>query len=299
MPRLRQVSKADASPEVNVMYERMFEDRDPVAEPGTATGTPGHWWTVFALVPDIFEHATSGFALFNAPERTLEPRYRELGLTRAGFGRGSQFVFSQHCKAARSVGISEEQVATVREAMPELPDQKRARYAEEYELSGYDARLLTGSRELAEFFERAVALGGPAKSVANWILRDLLQALKERDAELTEVAITPEILSALVLLVDGGRLTARSARDLFPELVASGGDPEALMQERGLEAVSDAGELEAAVDDAISSNAKVAESYHAGDAKALNFLMGQVMKRTQGRANPASARELLAKKLDS
>ena len=113
MPRLRQVPKAEATPEISAMYERLFEDRDPVAEPGTATGTPGDWWTVFALVPDIFEHATRGFALFNAKERTLEPRYRELGLTRAGFGRGSQFVFSQHCKAARAAGISEEQVAAL------------------------------------------------------------------------------------------------------------------------------------------------------------------------------------------
>jgi aspartyl-tRNA(Asn)/glutamyl-tRNA(Gln) amidotransferase subunit B len=136
-----------------------------------------------------------------------------------------------------------------------------------------------------------------AKSVANWIIRDLLQALKQRASELDQVAMTPEILAALVGLVDDGRLTARSARDLFPELVESGGDPEAIMLERGLEAVSDSGELEAAVDDAIASNPKVVESYGAGDAKALNFLMGQVMKRTQGKASPGKARELLAKRL--
>ena len=193
--------------------------------------------------------------------------------------------------------FSEAEVAKVREAMPELPDAKRARYAEQYELSDYDARLLTESRELAEFFERAVEAGSAAKSVANWILRDLLQALKERDAELDQVAITPEILAALVGLVDGGRLTARSARELFPELVESGGDPETLVRERGLAAVSDTGELSAAADDAIASNPKVVESYRSGDAKALNFLMGQVMKRTQGKANPATARELLTKKL--
>lgn len=147
MPRLRQVSKADASPEVNVMYERLFEDRDPVAEPGTATGTPGDWWTVFALVPDIFEHATSGFALFNAPERTLEPRYRELGLTRAGFGRGSQFVFSQHCKAARAAGISEEQVAALPSwSTSELFDAKdRAVLAYTDEVIVQDGRVQDGT----------------------------------------------------------------------------------------------------------------------------------------------------------
>lgn len=113
MPRLRQVPKAEATPEVAEMYERLFGERDPVREPGTATGTPGNWWTVFALVPDIFDHATRGFGLFNAKGRKLAPRYRELGLTRTGFLQGSQFVFSQHCKAARAAGLSEEQVAAL------------------------------------------------------------------------------------------------------------------------------------------------------------------------------------------
>jgi aspartyl-tRNA(Asn)/glutamyl-tRNA(Gln) amidotransferase subunit B len=117
------------------------------------------------------------------------------------------------------------------------------------------------------------------------------------EAELADVAMTPQMLASLVSLVDAGRITAKSARELFPDLVEHGGDPEAMMQERGLEAVSDTGELEAAIDDAIAANPKVVESYHAGDAKALNFLMGQVMKRTQGRANPATARELLAGRL--
>ena len=193
--------------------------------------------------------------------------------------------------------ISAEQVQDVRSSMPELQDDKRARYGEEYGLSAYDARLLTESRELAEFFEAAVAAGGAAKSIANWMLRDLLQALKERGAELDQLAMTPEILTQLVGLVDQGRLTAKSARELFGELVEHGGDPETLMQERGLEAVSDSGELEAAVDEAIAANPKVVESYHSGDAKALNFLMGQVMKRTQGKANPTTARELLATRL--
>lgn len=149
MPRLRQVPKADAAPAVNVMYDRMFEDRDPVVEPGTATGTPGHWWTVFALVPDIFEHASSGFGLFNAPERTLEPRYRELGLTRAGFARGSQFVFSQHCKASRSVGISDEQVAAIPSwTTSELFDAKdRAVLAYTDEVIVQDGRVQDGTFE--------------------------------------------------------------------------------------------------------------------------------------------------------
>ena len=95
------------------MYERLFDDRDPVAEPGTAAGTPGNWWTVFALVPDVFDHATRGFGLFSSPDRKLPPRYRELGLTRSGFVQGSKFVFSQHCKAARAAGLSDDEVAAL------------------------------------------------------------------------------------------------------------------------------------------------------------------------------------------
>jgi alkylhydroperoxidase family enzyme len=113
MPRLRQVSRAEAGPEIIQMYDMLFGDRDPVAEPGTATGTPGNWWTVFALVPDVFKHAVAGFALYRSKNRKLDSKLRELGQIRAGFARGSQFVFSQHCKAARSEGFSEEQIAAI------------------------------------------------------------------------------------------------------------------------------------------------------------------------------------------
>jgi len=95
------------------IYERLFGDRDPVAEPGTATGTPGNWWTVFAQTPELLDHMVAGFALFNSPNRSLDPRLRELALTRAGFAAGSQFVFSQHCKAARREGVTDEQLAAV------------------------------------------------------------------------------------------------------------------------------------------------------------------------------------------
>jgi alkylhydroperoxidase family enzyme len=108
MPRLRQVPKADATaPIVKVMYDHLFEGRDPVTEPGTATGSPGDWWTVFALVPDVLEHAVQGFGLYQSPRRLLDPTLRELAQTRAGWAAGSQFVFSQHCKSLRALGVDE------------------------------------------------------------------------------------------------------------------------------------------------------------------------------------------------
>ncbi|MBI2765657.1 MAG: carboxymuconolactone decarboxylase family protein [Chloroflexi bacterium] len=113
MPRLRQVPRSEVTPEIGEMYQRLFGDRDPVAEPGTATGTPGNWWTVFALSPDIFAHCQAGFGMLSSKRRELPPYLRELGLTRAGFAAGSQFVFSQHSKAARAAGIPEEKVAAI------------------------------------------------------------------------------------------------------------------------------------------------------------------------------------------
>ncbi|MHB8575434.1 MAG: carboxymuconolactone decarboxylase family protein, partial [Dehalococcoidia bacterium] len=113
MPRLRQVPRAEAAPEVLPIYDRLFGDRDPVAQPGTATGTPGNWWTVYALVPDILLSATRQFAVFSSRKRVLPPPLRELALVRTGFAGGSQFVFSQHSKAARAAGLSEEQVAAI------------------------------------------------------------------------------------------------------------------------------------------------------------------------------------------
>jgi alkylhydroperoxidase family enzyme len=96
------------------MYDRLFGERDPVAEPGTATGTPGDWWTVFANSPDVMEHACRGFALYASPERKIGPKLRELGQTRAGWLVGSQFVFSQHCKSCRAIGFSEEKIEALK-----------------------------------------------------------------------------------------------------------------------------------------------------------------------------------------
>ena len=114
MPRLRQVPRSEVSDEfVLEMYTRLFGDRDPVSEPGTASGTPGDWWSVFALVPDVMRHAVRGFALYQSPQRLLDPVLRELAQTRAGWIRGSQFVFSQHCKSCRALGMGDEKIESI------------------------------------------------------------------------------------------------------------------------------------------------------------------------------------------
>jgi alkylhydroperoxidase family enzyme len=114
MPRLRQVPRsADNAPIVTTMYDLLFPGRDPVGEPGTEAGTPGDWWTVFALVPDVLDHAVKGFGLYRSDRRLLDPVLRELGQARAGWSVGSQFVFSQHCKSLRHLEVSEERIEAV------------------------------------------------------------------------------------------------------------------------------------------------------------------------------------------
>jgi len=113
MPRLRQVPKSEAHENAQTLYKMLFGDRDPVTSPGTATGTPGNWWTVFAGVPDCFDHAVQGFGFYRSAKRELSPQLRELAQTRAGYARASRFVFSQHCKASRDVGLSEEKIQAI------------------------------------------------------------------------------------------------------------------------------------------------------------------------------------------
>lgn len=149
MPRLRQISRDEVHPGGKRLYKMLFGERDPVKSPGTATGTPGNWWTVFALVPDCFDHAVAGFGLYRSPNRKLDPKLRELGQIRAGYGRQSQFVFSQHCKACRSVGVSDEQVA----AIPHWQVATCFSPAERAVLAYTDALVLEGGRVSDGVFE--------------------------------------------------------------------------------------------------------------------------------------------------
>ncbi len=149
MPRLRQVSREEAPEFIQKMYGFLFGDRDPVQDPGTDTGTPGNWWTVFALVPDCFQHAVEGFRFYRSPKRGLDAKLRELGQTRAGWARGSQFVFSQHCKSMRYLGFAEEQI----EAIPHWQAASCFDEVERLVLAYTDCLVLDGGRTPDGLFE--------------------------------------------------------------------------------------------------------------------------------------------------
>ncbi len=193
--------------------------------------------------------------------------------------------------------IDPARIEAVRARLPELPEARRARFESQYGLKADEASLLTTSRALADFFEATAAACGAPKAAANWIVRDLLRELKERDLEIEQTKLTPAMLAGLIGLVEAGRLTARSAAGIFPVLVAEGGDPERLMVERGLEAVSDTGAIDGFVDQVIAKHADVVAQVRGGDDKPLNFLMGQVMKASQGKAEPGSVRAALVRKI--
>jgi len=195
--------------------------------------------------------------------------------------------------------IGAERVERIRAELPELAPAKRARFEAHYALPVGEASLLTESRALADFFEAVAARHGSPRSVAKWLLRDLRQALADRGLEIEDSALAPEAFAALLGLVDAGRVTPQSAREVLARLLERGGDPEALVREHGLEAVSDTGELEAAVGAVLAECGEQVARYRAGETKVLHFLLGQVMRRTAGKASPGVVRELLTRRLGS
>jgi aspartyl-tRNA(Asn)/glutamyl-tRNA(Gln) amidotransferase subunit B len=193
--------------------------------------------------------------------------------------------------------IEPELIERVRAELPELPGEKRRRFIETWALPDQDADLLTQDRAVAEFYERTVAEFDQPKVVANWIMRSLLETLSETGSALEDLPLTPGHLARLLALVDEGSVTAASARRIFAEMAKSGGEPEDIMREQGLESVSDSAELEAVARQVIDANPKQFEQYRAGEAKLLNFFVGQIMRSTGGKADPGVVREILARLL--
>jgi aspartyl-tRNA(Asn)/glutamyl-tRNA(Gln) amidotransferase subunit B len=196
--------------------------------------------------------------------------------------------------------LSDADVEAVRAGLPELADARCARYQRDFALSEYDARALTASRALADLFEGAVAESpepGRAKPIANWLLRDVQRALHDRAIEIESARITPRGLADLVDAALTGKTTVQSARGLLPELVEYGGDPIAMIRDRDLEAVSDADVISSAVDEVIRAHPGDVERVRAGEAKVMNFLIGQVMRRTGGKADPQTVRERLTARI--
>jgi aspartyl-tRNA(Asn)/glutamyl-tRNA(Gln) amidotransferase subunit B len=188
-------------------------------------------------------------------------------------------------------------VDAIRESLPELPDQKKHRFISDYGLSVDDAAQLIAERETAAYFE-AVAEGRDPKIAANWVTGELFGALNRTDTDLSASSVSADMLGNLVDLIADGTLSNRLAKEVFEIMFDSGDDPEKIVEEKGMKQVTDTDAIEAAVDDAIAAGAAQVEQYKGGNEKVLGWFVGQVMKSTQGKANPQVVNEILRKKLD-
>jgi aspartyl-tRNA(Asn)/glutamyl-tRNA(Gln) amidotransferase subunit B len=183
----------------------------------------------------------------------------------------------------------------IAKALPELPAAKLGRYVRDYGLSEYDARVLTDDADVARLFEDAVAASSNHKAAANWIINELLRELKDRS--IATLPFGGQELGELVGLIDDGTISGKIAKELFAELLQSGGSPKAIVQKRGLVQVTDASAIEPIVDAVLAANPDSIEKYRAGKTNILGFLVGQVMQKSGGKANPKLVNELLRKKL--
>jgi aspartyl-tRNA(Asn)/glutamyl-tRNA(Gln) amidotransferase subunit B len=183
----------------------------------------------------------------------------------------------------------------IRSTVPELPADRRSRFMESYGLREYDTGVLTSTREISEYFEKAAKAAGDARMAANWVAGDLLGALK--GLEITESPVPAERLGELVAFIVKGEISGKMAKDIFAKMFETGDSAAAIIDREGLRQISDAGALEKIVDEVIAASPKQVEQYNSGKTGVIGYFVGQVMKASKGQANPATVNELLKAKL--
>jgi len=195
------------------------------------------------------------------------------------------------------IEVTAEQLSQWHSELPELPAQKRHRYETEIGLSAYDTRSLTDELAVAQYFEAALAAGANPKQAANWIMSDITGYLNSEKLTITDIALKPEGLAELIALIDQGTISSKIAKDLLPELLAQGGSPQQRVASKGLTQISDPAALATTIDEVLAAHPQELEQYRQGKTKLLGFFVGQVMKKTGGRADPKATNQLLAQKL--
>ncbi len=196
------------------------------------------------------------------------------------------------------LAIDPQWIADVRERLPELPDQRRARFISDYQLPAYDAAIMTSSRELADYFEQCLRHFKQPKTVSNWIMGPLLGMLNAQVRTIEQSPVSASDLAGLLKLVEDGSISAKMAKSVFEEMAAGAGTAAEIVKAKGLAQVSDTGALEAIIDQVLAAAPEEAARYRAGQTKLLGFFVGQVMKASRGKANPQLVNEILINKLD-
>ena len=195
------------------------------------------------------------------------------------------------------LAISEADISAVKAEMPELPEAMQARFEQQYNLPAYDANILTSGLALAHYFVATVDAGCDAKLAANWILGSVSAKLNAEDKAISESPISPSGLASLIKRIQDGTISNNGAKQVFEAMWAGEGDVDSIIENKGLKQVSDTGAIEAIVDEVLAANAAMVEEFKSGKEKAFNALVGQAMKASKGKANPAQVNEILKKKL--
>ena len=197
------------------------------------------------------------------------------------------------------VVIDEAYIEKVRATLPELPDPKRERFVKQYGLSEYDAGVLASSREMADYFETVAERCGDAKLSSNWVTGDLLGVLNKRDLEISESPVSSTQLGDLIRRIVDKTISGKIAKQVFEILLEEGGEVDAIIEDKGLKQVTDTGAIEKMVDEVIAANPDQVAQYRGGKEQVFGFFVGQVMKASRGKANPAQVNELLKQKLQA
>jgi len=195
------------------------------------------------------------------------------------------------------VVLDDEYINRVRATLPELPDQKKNRFVNDYALSVYDASVLTSSRELADYFEQVAKSTQEAKLTANWIIGDLTAALNKNDKSIGESPVSAEMLAKMISRIQDNTISGKIAKEVFEAMWQGEGDADGVIEKKGLKQITDSGAIEKIIDEIIANNPKQLEEYRSGKEKLFGFFVGQAMKATKGKANPKQVNDLLKSKL--
>ncbi len=194
--------------------------------------------------------------------------------------------------------VSDEWIEEIRKTIPELPEQRRSRYVEEYGLPEYDSFILTSSKKTADFFDKTVALGAAPKTVSNWLMGDIAKLVNDHELEAGDIPFTPAHLAALIALIEKGAISNSAAKKVLNEMFNNPEEPEKIVDRLGLSQVSDEGAIMQMIQDVMAQNAQSVADYKAGKDKAMGYLVGQVMRVSRGKANPQVINKLLKEALD-
>lgn len=191
------------------------------------------------------------------------------------------------------VHISDEWLEEVRQSLPEMPENRRARYVNDWGLPEYDAGVLTQTKEMSDFFEAAVAQGADPKLAANWLMGEVNAYLNAKQIDLPETALTPVNLATMIKLIENETISSKIAKKVFKEIVTNGSEPKAWVESKGLVQLSDPAVLQPIIDQVLDGNQKSIDDFKNGKDRAIGFLVGQIMKQTHGKANPKVVNKLL------